>query len=360
MPSLISAEHNLVSQPTLPAQKEKINWELLAITRFFLACVVMATHLIPHDDTGFLNWLSYFGGFEAVLGFLLISGFSIGKSISRNRENYFKRRVSRIYPVYLAALATSIFVMRPPFDVTNTLDLGLNLFFLLQVFTINPIALPSWTLALEVWMYALAPLLLKASFKQLNIFIYASFMAFIVYTCGRMLFHWPYFHGTILGVNLILLSFGWILGFAIAVFPDRVRINRFNLTFIYATHIFITAAMATAYSFKHHQLQNFFWENGLQLLFQSTCLVWVYVVILYNQQFKVFKGWVARLFNLLGNISYPLYLVHLVVFLYLDRRGYRFGPVMVLGALFYSWLIYQLFDFYSKKRREVEVVPVVN
>ena len=340
----------------------KINWELLAVTRFFLASVVMAGHLGPHDETGFLNWLAYFGGFEAVLGFLLISGFSIGKSISRDRENYFKRRVSRIYPVYLVALVTAILVIRPPFNFNTTLNLGLNIFFLLQVFTINPFALPSWTLALEVWMYALAPILLKASFKRLNILIYASFITFIIYTCGRTLLHWPYFQGTLFGINLILLAFGWIIGFAIAIFPDRVRINKFNVAFIYAAHIALTTALAAAHSYKHHDIRNFLRGNGLQLLFQSACLLWVYVVILYNGRCKVFSGWIAKLFNLLGNISYPLYLVHLVVFIYFNRLGYRFGPVMVLGALLYSWLVYVVFDFYSKRRNRenLQVVAVPN
>lgn len=359
MQAFNAAGQSLATRHQQSTPHEKVNWELLAITRFFLACVVMAEHLLPHDSTHFLNWLANFGGFEAVLGFLLISGFSIGKSITRKRESYFKRRVARIYPVYLAALATAIFVMRPPLNAGSTLDLGMNLFFMLQVFTINPFALPSWTLALEVWMYALAPLLLKASFKQLNLFIYGSLATFIVYTCGRMLFHWPYYYGTVLGINLVLLSFGWTAGFAIAIFPKRRYFNKFSLAIIYMAHIGITALLAAAHSYKHHDLQNFLRDNGSPLLFQSACLVLVYVVVLYNHRFKTFSGWVGKLFNVLGDISYPLYLVHLVVFIYFNKYGYRFGPVMVLGALLYSWLVYLVFDFYSKRRGKVVPVPVV-
>ena len=91
----------------------KFNWELLSITRFMLAFIVMAVHLGNADHTRFLNWASAFGGFESVLGFLLISGFSIGKSISKNKESYFKRRVARIYPVYLASLGTHYYCLFP-------------------------------------------------------------------------------------------------------------------------------------------------------------------------------------------------------------------------------------------------------
>lgn len=327
------------------------NWELLAVTRFILSFIVVAVHLASHDNTQFLNGVSQFGGFEAVLGFLLISGFSIGKSISRNKESYFKRRIARIYPVYIAALVTAILVIRPPFSFTTTAELGLNLLFLTQVFTINSFNLPTWTLALEVWMYAIAPVLLKASYKQLNILIYGSFLCYCIYTCGRTLYHWPYFFGTYYGLNAILLCFAWIAGFAIAVFPERERFNKYTVAFLYAGHLGLTALIAIAYSYKHHELGRFLREDMISFAAKAVCLAWVYLVVLYNYKFKSFNTRVSNLFDLLGNISYPLYLVHLIVFVFFNQYGYHFGPVMVVAAVFYSWLIYIVFDFYSKKRK---------
>ena len=132
-----------------------------------LAFIVMAVHLNNTDHTHFLTWASYFGGFEAVLGFLLISGFSIGKSISKNKQSYFKRRIARIYPVYLASLATALLVSFSGLNLSVLPILGLNLIFAIQIFTLNSFGLPTWTLALEVWLYAIAPLLLKLNYKQL-------------------------------------------------------------------------------------------------------------------------------------------------------------------------------------------------
>ena len=58
--------------------KEKINWELLAITRFLLASVVMFTHIKEFAANGGQEWFGYLNALIAIHGFLLISGFSIG------------------------------------------------------------------------------------------------------------------------------------------------------------------------------------------------------------------------------------------------------------------------------------------
>jgi peptidoglycan/LPS O-acetylase OafA/YrhL len=339
----------------------KFNWELLSITRFMLAFIVMAVHLSSIDHTHFLTWASYFGGFESVLGFLLISGFSIGKSISKNKESYFKRRIARIYPVYLASLATALMLTFSGLNLSILPILGLNLIFAMQIFTINSFGLPTWTLALEVWLYAIAPLLLKLSYKQLNLIIYSSFLLYCVYTCGRTLYHWPYYFGTLYGINFFILAYVWIAGFALAKYPEKNRFNTFTVAFIFAGHIALSFAIAAAYSYKHHVMGQFFRHDIFLFAAKAICLAWVLTVVLYNHKFKAFSNKVNRAFNLLGNISYPLYLVHIVIFKAFEKYNYTFGPVMVIAALIYSWLLYLIFDFYSKKRtiESVKIVPAV-
>ena len=58
----------------------KTNWEFLSIARFILALIVMFGHLSEYLDICFFKIVGD-SAFEAVFGFLLISGFSIGKSI---------------------------------------------------------------------------------------------------------------------------------------------------------------------------------------------------------------------------------------------------------------------------------------
>jgi hypothetical protein len=57
------------------------NWEILSFTRFLLAFIVMAGHLAEFADIGFLSWYTLLGSFEAIFGFLLISGLSIGNQL---------------------------------------------------------------------------------------------------------------------------------------------------------------------------------------------------------------------------------------------------------------------------------------
>lgn len=336
----------------------KFNWELLSITRFMLAFIVMAVHLGTFDHTHFLNWASYFGGFESVLGFLLISGYSIGKSLSKNKQSYFKRRIARIYPVYLASLATALILSFSSLNLAILPVLGLNLIFAMQIFTIGSFGLPTWTLALEVWLYAIAPLLLKLTYKQLNMIIYSSFLFYCIYTCGRTLYHWPYYFGTMYGINLFILAYVWIAGFALARFPEKNRFNKFTVAFIFLGHIALSFAIAAAYNYKHHSMNKFITKDLISFAAKAICLFWVFLVVLYNHKFKAFSTKTNRVFNLLGNISYPLYLVHIVIFIAFAKYNYSFGPVMVVVAIIYSWLLYLIFDFYSKKRATETVTAV--
>jgi peptidoglycan/LPS O-acetylase OafA/YrhL len=101
---------------------EKVNWEILSLTRFLLALIVMIGHLQEFSSLAFLKWYTYLGSFEAILGFLLISGLSIGKSISKNRNNYFKRRIQRIYPVYFVSIIFQIYFFLIRYLQTNLLS----------------------------------------------------------------------------------------------------------------------------------------------------------------------------------------------------------------------------------------------
>ena len=52
----------------------------------------------------------------------------------------------------------------------------------------------------------------------------------------------------------------------------------------------------------------------------------------------------------LGDISYPLYLLHAAVYALLQHFGYQNASLMYLSAVAVSALVYWSLDFYSKKR----------
>jgi peptidoglycan/LPS O-acetylase OafA/YrhL len=337
--------------------KGKINWEVLSLTRFLLALIVMVGHLEEYSQIGYFKWVTYFGSFEAILGFLLISGLSIGKSISKDRTNYFKRRFQRIYPVYAASMLFQVVVVWATMNAGVIFFILLNLLFLNQIFTDTSFVQPAWTLATEVWLYALAPVFLKSSRKKLYTLIIASFACYIIYTCGRTLFDWNYFAGTKYGINLVLLAYIWIAGFALAIFPNYRKQNKLMIALLLLGHIGLTILIQVGYRIKNHQLGGIIDIDLLPFIGKTCCLAFVYYVVMFNHRIPAFKPFANKVFNLLGNISYPLYLTHLTTFQLLHRNQMNNVFVMISSGLLMSFLIYYIFDFYSKKRVVAKPIP---
>jgi peptidoglycan/LPS O-acetylase OafA/YrhL len=88
-----------------------MQWKVLAGLRFFLAWIVVCYHLknfIPDYGKDFLCTFGKLNGLTAVLGFLLISGYSIAHSLTKNPEGFYNRRFLRIYPLYFCAVIVSL------------------------------------------------------------------------------------------------------------------------------------------------------------------------------------------------------------------------------------------------------------
>jgi peptidoglycan/LPS O-acetylase OafA/YrhL len=87
------------------------NWALLGGLRFFLAFIVLTAHLgwyLPKSDP-FLKF-DKFSPVVAVLGFLLISGFSIAASLNASPKGYYFRRFIRIFPLYIFSISISVLI----------------------------------------------------------------------------------------------------------------------------------------------------------------------------------------------------------------------------------------------------------
>ena len=63
-------------------------WSLLAAIRFVLASIVAINHLPEFVAIGALEIVPRFGAFEAILGFLCISGYSIGASYQKQPNGF--------------------------------------------------------------------------------------------------------------------------------------------------------------------------------------------------------------------------------------------------------------------------------
>ncbi len=323
-------------------------WSILALMRFLLAGIVALAHLQEYTSIGVFIVIPKFGAFEAVLGFLLISGFSIGESYKKKADGFYKRRISRIYPVYLACMIIGLFAYPITLSPGPILVLLLNLFFLNQLFTTYSFITPAWSLSLEVWLYALAPRLNTFKESTLVKIILGSLVCYTLYTMGRSLFGWNYYSGLKYGLNLPMLAYIWVAGFLLSKTSNKSKALNF-IGMIFSYYIVLAAAIQVAFRIKNHTYEAIF-PDLLTFVLPSICLLGIWSTIRHllttgSNNTKISKG-----MRFLGDISYPLYLVHIPIYDIMARHDLKNPAWMAFAAVLASTAVYYAVDFNSKKR----------
>jgi peptidoglycan/LPS O-acetylase OafA/YrhL len=332
-------------------------WSLLALARFVLAFIVMVEHIhFEHfAPLGLLSIIPPFGAFEAVLGFLLISGFSIGNSYRKESEGFLKRRALRIYPVYIGALVLACIAVPQAFDLHSAGTLAQNLLFLNQITTPVSLVGPAWSLALEVWLYCLTPLLWRMQASHLRILMFASFAVYCCYELGRTAFHLPYYAGAAYGIDLPALAFPWLAGFLIAREPSLSRRTVRDAALLLLGHVLLAAAVGFLYRWKHAQLADFFIHDLSGFVARGLTLTAVAVLFMWIVEGRTGDRR-SSIMRLLGDMSYPLYLIHMPLFFILSGFGVRNAMLYIAAALLVALLFYGFLDFYSRARERREPV----
>lgn len=157
--------------PLIPRQNN------IGALRLIFACVVMLFHLGAVTDIPDLIHLRLFNADFAVRAFFVLSGFLIVMSYehSTNADDYFGKRIRRIYPAYAAVVLLcafgGYFLSTAPeyftyewlrYVASNLVFLNFYAPELPGVFTHNPMSEVNgalWTIKIEVLFYALVPML---------------------------------------------------------------------------------------------------------------------------------------------------------------------------------------------------------
>jgi len=328
-------------------------WSILAGIRFILASIVAINHLADYIPLGCLGFIPEFGAFEAILGFLLISGYSISVSYSKQPEGFLLRRILRLYPIYFTAMAATflafILLKVPPPHIGT---LVINALFLNQLLTTTSFVGPAWSLSLEFWLYCLTPLLMLMPMSRTRWIVFGSFVCYIIYTILRTISHLPYYSGAGFGINLFLLSFIWVAGLRLARAGDNDKTVLRDIGIIFGCHIALGAAVQFGSRLKHHSVSSFFSHDAIGFAMQSATLLLVYFAfkhLVIAERPSLHRSWFLRL---LGDISYPLYLLHAAIYGILARLGLRTPTLFYLIAVLVSASVYWSLDFYSKKRHQ--------
>lgn len=281
-----------------------------------------------------------FGPAVAVDGFLLISGFSIAASYAKQPRDFYFRRALRIYPLYLFAVIGSagIFMFIPdqmnffqaPRYMPSYSQTVLNLCFC-QGFISRQLASNGviWTISLEVFFYAITPWLARQSTRSMGLLCACSLFAFVsmryrITTGGNAMW----------GANVLMLGWAWLAGYWLyRVGPDRAG-------------IVVMAGGLVALSLSRIGAGSWY------------ALTWAFSVaaIVYGHRLRLNK-WVSATFAYLGEISYPLYLVHVPVYILFFGLGLPSSEFLFVGsALVLSAVVDALYDKPVKRL----IVRVVN
>jgi len=309
-------QRDIKTETRLLALDGKNQWAVLGGLRFALASIVFWTHFggyarLPFALTSVGSW----GAFSAVLGFFIVSGYSIASSLAREGIGFYERRLTRIYPTYFACMILACV----PFLLFGSLIGGGadapksvwpivgNFFFfggiVVPAMPTNPVV---WSLAIEVLYYLLAPLFFKMRSRFL---LGIALISSIVYWLHNS-FNVPDFNTALHGsYGAVAMLWAWLFGFLLyrcrgsklllpaCLIAGCVLIGRYNQSGLYSSAILVISLLLVGYA------------REISLPVRLT-----------------------KSLEYLGELSYPLYLCHVPVLLLLYGSGIEFAWIVGLAG----------------------------
>lgn len=295
-------------------------WAILGGLRFLLASVVFWTHFggfttLPR----LLTHIADAGAFAAVLGFFVVSGYSIAASLERDARlaAFYERRLVRIYPTYFACIVLACLPFAVYGPVVGSAEAPHSVwpvvanFFLLggvavAPLTTNPVV---WSLVIESVYYLFAPLLCRTRTRWLLGIVAVSAAAHWLHTS----FHVIDFNEGLNGsYGALALAWAWLLGFLLRRHPGDRRILLGGLVLGC-----LLLGRFDQYTAAHFSCAVFAGSVGL----------------VSSAREIVLSRSIIRVLDWLGDLSYPLYLCHVPLLLLLYGGGRDWAWPVGVGAV---------------------------
>lgn len=295
-----------------------------------------------------LNFMAEAGFFGVEL-FFFISGFCLFYPYARARvkgspmpgvRRFFTRRLLKIAPSYILALAVFAIVYRTAFasPADAALQIGSHLAFVHTMLptTYGGISGPLWTIGVEVQFYLLFPLFV-AAFARRPVVGYLVLIA--VAECYR------------LSIGMLGLSsmFGWLnqlpafldifgAGMLAAHFFATIRARSTETSFPFATVgsiaglVLMVGACGIASAISDSQSVDAMhvWLNAHRILVGPLCFATALPTLFAATQWRSIIG--SRVLVLLSAISYNLYLWNLEVMVWVHNAGFSPVGTFILGV----------------------------
>jgi peptidoglycan/LPS O-acetylase OafA/YrhL len=314
---------------------------LLAALRFFFAMWILFDHTYNFGPAERAMPIFTKSGLVAVMCFFVISGFSIHHSIASRPKGYSVRRFWRIMPTNTLAVAIGWFAYvvlglsggygTPP--VTPTAFQWIGSLLLLQCMA--PVGIhflfPAWSLSIEVMYYIAAPVLVKLRDIAILIAAAVSCLLFIL---------WPFIRDVYVAEPTYLIAaaaflWAWLAGWL-------AYSHRQNRAMVFG--FVVGGFLGIGTQVKYFGIVDI--TSGA-----ANLLAWALMLVVVFFRMGVPAGIRGRMvLKYLGEISYPLYLLHYPVLfaltssLFKKRPDWNYGIVEVTIALAVAVSAYHFVD----------------
>lgn len=323
--------------------------KMLAGFRFLLAWFIVCDHLAPfivNPNKDFLYKLKVFTPLGEVIALLLISGYLIGNSITKKNEEFYNRRLIRIYPLYFLGVILSLLpflifgstveVLNGDPSVQPETGSVIGYLMFLQGFVVGPLSSnnPLWPMSILAFAYLFTPFFNRLSSKVLLMIAGASASLYVILpnlyvkVYGEAL---PYYSYMRYGLPFYLFIWVWILGFIYFREQDKT----------WAKALLIGSSLLLILS-----------KNRTGLVAVAVYLVTCFLLIL-SPHIKI-PRFLSSILNYLGDIAFPFYLFHKTTFiLTYSLLGIKNSITHMFLAVLVGMLFYHAVDLPLRSRKIV-------
>ncbi len=304
---------------SLPSTIINNRFAFLDILRFCGAFIVAFSHIAKPDIME--NFPIFIGGGSGVIIFFLISGYIMPHVIlrSRNIKNFLVKRCIRLFPLLiLTAIYGLMRYSESEIKIENIKLLILGLMLPIADFIKVPLILRGvdWSLRLEFIFYILIAIIYFKNTFNFRTIIFCMILLSNV-TIINHLHNGKYFDNRFVLINFILLG-------SLLYLIEKENFTNFKNNFITFLAFIFSISI-----FPLFKILNFNFLLGL--IFASIFFVFFYIID--HTKFKIKSN---KFITFLGNISYPIYLLHPMIYmdLYKLLNSYILTSIIFIAICF--------------------------
>lgn len=318
-----------------------------------IAAVIVVIHHYASNKKNLLDshGLEYFvrklllKGYLSVDLFFILSSFVLlltyTKSFydgitAKGYKDYMIKRFARIYPVYFICMLLYVAVKQQ----YSAADIAINGLFLQSIFTADHFIIgPGWSLSTEWFMYLLFPVLIVLFNNRKLFWVTCLSLVFLVgatmlpnahINTTKLVYSkdlWDFEMKYLSGTNAIFKTLGnYLLGFVVY----RLYINRsINISSFPFLAMLVVSIL----------LSILFINDIVTILLLAT------LILSLSQAEQAEKIKVPRIFYFFGEISYSLYLLHMLPIIFFEHYDFHLGKIMVKGVSFAITIFLSYFSF---------------